>query len=127
MIKSHVMLKFTCMLFALNVCYAFECTDLLYHTAFLTLTCTSVATHWCESKSHMKRVDRVIAHMCYGLCCHTHLVQHPNTEGTICLVAVLGLWVCEHFTVHWKVLHVALHAVSCVGTHLAIDRRWHYI
>lgn len=117
------MLHITCFLFTINVHHAFKCHDWFYHTAFLALTCTSVAYHWCNTAPNIKTIDKVLAHLCYALCFYTHTIEHPNVLGYLFLGLVLCIWVSEHHCQSWLALHCALHVVGCIGASMAIDQR----
>ena len=117
-------LRLSCFIFTINVDYAYQCNDILYHTAFLLLTCFSVARRWCcEDDYAIQLVDKVVAHACCGLCAWTHLITHPNVPGAACLATVVLLWISEFHQRDWQTTHCALHIISCIGTNLAISQR----
>ena len=114
-------LQHTTLLFAAVVHHARA--DALYHSAFLCLTCCSLIRHWSEPPA-LVVLDRTVAYLCYALCAHTHLVEHPSGWGAACLLLVLGLWSFECTTQSdWRRAHVLLHLVSVVGALLAVQSR----
>ena len=111
---SNYLLRYSVLLFAVNVHFARG--DLLYHTACIVLTCSSIIRHYCAYVTPaIALVDRVVAHLCYALCMHTHLIEAPNTAGAIYLALVLGLWIYEHRISDWARAHVVLHIVAFLG------------
>ena len=116
-------LRYTTLLFAVVVHYARA--DPVYHAAFLALTCCSIVRHWCERVPLAAvALDRAVAYVCYALCAHTHLVEHPSACGAACLVTVLGLWIHECRTSgDWRRPHVLLHLVGVSGALLAVWAR----
>lgn len=121
--EFKMVLRYTALLFAGVVHYARE--DPVYHTAFLTLTCCSIVRHWCEHVPPFAvTLDRTVAYMCYALCAHTTLIEHPSACGAACLTTVLGLWTYEcHTSGDWRRPHALLHIVSVGGALLAVHLR----
>jgi hypothetical protein len=120
--STNYALGYTCLLFALVVHMAKA--DPVYHAASLALLCISIVRHWAAQVTPaIAWTDRLVAHACYLLAAHTHLVQHPNAPGAACLATVLALWVSEHRVADWALLHAPMHAVAAAGLALAVHRR----
>ena len=120
--NSNYLLRFTVFLFPITVYYAHINEDHLYHTICLLLTCSSLVRYWCAYVTPtISWVDRIVAHLCYAMCAHTHLVEFPNLSGGMCLLAVLTLWVYEHYVYDWALWHALLHLNAFIGIILAIQ------
>lgn len=115
-------LRLTVFLFAVATLLARE--DPLYHAVLLALTCSSILRHWAAFVTPViAHTDRALAHLCYALCAHTHLIEHRSITGFTCLAAVLGLWVYEHYVQDWRRVHALLHSVAFFGIVLAVKAR----
>jgi hypothetical protein len=101
--------------------------DDVYHPVCLLLVCSSIVRHWCAHVTPaVAWTDRIIAHACYALSAHTHLVERPNAAGACCLAVVLALWICEHRMQDWALAHAPLHITAAIGLVLAIRARGGY-
>ena len=122
MSNSNHWLRYTSLLFAIATHLARW--DKVYHTACLALTCSTLVRHWCAyAHRGIVLTDRLVAHLCFLLCAHTHMVEEPNAAGIVCVALVLGLWALEHRIDDWARAHACLHAVGFVGITLAVYSR----
>lgn len=116
---TYNLLQFTVFLLPISVHVSRH--DTLYHTVCLALTCSSIVRHWCTHLTWSIQVaDKILAHLCYLLCAYTHLVEHRNFTGVLCLVLVLALWVYEHNIKNWTIPHALIHIISVVGITAAV-------
>jgi len=116
---TYNLLQFTVFLLPISVHVSRH--DTLYHTVCLALTCSSIARHWGTHVAwSIQLADKILAQLCYLLCAYTHLVEHRNFTGVICLVLVLALWIYEHNVKNWTVPHALIHIISVVGITAAV-------
>jgi hypothetical protein len=114
------MLKWTSCLFATVALHAFHAGDVVFHHLFLVLTVTSLLYHTGHSTAWIRRLDVGVA---YGTIA-VSLVRAPCWWCELFPLAVIGLWVSQHYVPPKKAdeLHCKLHLVAVAGAHIFLIR-----